>query len=139
MGDPGQVVQLFVNLLKNGIEAMPDGGNLTISASFRPSPASVVVDITDEGQGIDAVVQSKLFQPFFTTKPSGTGLGLAICKEIADFHRAHLSLVNRGIQRGTLARVEFPVASPTDLENLPGTIEHTRELAGSREPSVRGA
>jgi signal transduction histidine kinase len=138
MGDPGQIVQLFVNLLKNGIEAMPDGGSLTIAAGFRPSPASVIVDIHDEGQGIDPVVQSKLFQPFFTTKPAGTGLGLAICKEIADFHRAHLSLISQGIQRGTLAKVEFPVASVAQVANLP-TLEQSDDLAGSTEQSVRGA
>ena len=139
MGDPGQIVQLFVNLLKNGIEAMPEGGNLTIGAGFRPSPASVIVDILDEGQGIDPAVQSKLFQPFFTTKPAGTGLGLAICKEIADFHRAHLSLISQGNQRGTLAKVEFPVASVAEVENLPVTLEQSDDLAGSTEQSVRGA
>jgi signal transduction histidine kinase len=111
-GDPGQIVQLFVNLLKNAVEAMPDGGIVTIEADHstgRVGPGSVVVRVLDEGTGIDPTVRAKIFEPFFTTKPSGTGLGLSICREIADFHRARLVLLPRSvIDGGTIAEVEFP-------------------------------
>ena len=107
LGDPSQLVQLFVNLLRNGIEAMPQGGRLDIKC-FASARDSVVVEILDEGPGIDPAVRAKLFQPFFTTKPYGTGLGLAICREIADFHRARLDLITRRFGRGAIARLEFP-------------------------------
>jgi signal transduction histidine kinase len=111
-GDPGQIVQLFVNLLKNAVEAMPHGGTVTIEADHSPGrvgPGSIVVRVLDEGTGIEPAVRAKIFEPFFTTKPSGTGLGLSICREIADFHRARLALVPRSvIDGGTIAEVEFP-------------------------------
>jgi len=111
-GDPGQLVQLFVNLLKNAVEAMPEGGTVTIEADRsrgRIVADSIVVRVLDEGVGIDPTVRPKIFEPFFTTKPSGTGLGLSICREIADFHRARLTLSPRSIlDGGTVAEVEFP-------------------------------
>jgi signal transduction histidine kinase len=110
-GDPGQLVQLFVNLLRNAIEAMPDGGTVTIEADCaagKTSSAAIIVRVLDEGSGIDPAARSKIFDPFFTTKPSGTGLGLSICREIADFHRARLSLFSRSVLGGTVAEVEFP-------------------------------
>ena len=115
LGDPSQLVQLFVNLLRNAIEAMPDGGTVTIEADHLPgrnAPDSVVVRVIDEGSGIDPAVRPKIFEPFFTTKTSGTGLGLSICREIADFHRAHLTLVSRNNLAGTVAEIEFPCFNP---------------------------
>jgi signal transduction histidine kinase len=109
--DPGQLVQLFVNLLRNAIEAMPDGGTVTIEADHstgRGGSESIVVRILDEGSGIDPTSRPKIFDPFFTTKPSGTGLGLSICREIADFHRARLTLFPRSVLGGTVAEAEFP-------------------------------
>ncbi len=111
LGDPSQLVQLFVNLLKNAIEAMPDGGTVIIEAEHVSSRAAldrVVVRVIDEGFGIDPTVRPKVFDPFFTTKPSGTGLGLSICREIADFHHARLALLPRSVYSGTIAEVEFP-------------------------------
>lgn len=115
LADPSQLVQLFVNLLKNAIEAMSDGGTVTIEAEHLPRRAAsdhVVVRVLDEGAGIDPAVRAKVFEPFFTTKPKGTGLGLAICREIADFHRARLTLLPRGNYGGTIAEVEFPCIRP---------------------------
>ncbi len=110
-GDPGQLVQLFVNLLKNAVEAMPEGGTVTIEADHSRARVadSIVVRVLDEGVGIDPAVRPKIFEPFFTTKPSGTGLGLSICREIADFHRARLTLLPRSLlDGGTIVEVEFP-------------------------------
>ena len=110
-GDPGQLVQLFVNLLRNAVESMPDGGTVTIEADRigRIGTDSIRVRVLDEGIGIDPAVRAKIFDPFFTTKPSGTGLGLSICREIADFHRARLVLSPRSLlDGGTIAEVEFP-------------------------------
>ncbi len=111
-GDPGQLVQLFVNLLRNAVEAMPEGGTVMIEADRakgRIGADSIIVRVLDDGVGIDPVVRPKIFDPFFTTKPAGTGLGLSICREIADFHRARLALLPRSLlDGGTIAEVEFP-------------------------------
>jgi signal transduction histidine kinase len=110
--DPRQLVQLFLNLINNAIEAMPGGGEVTIEASHHGGQAegAVAVQIADEGTGIDASIASKVFDPFFTTKTAGTGLGLSICREIADFHGATLTLRRRRDRRGTIAEVKFPSA-----------------------------
>ena len=108
LGDRGQLVQLFVNLFKNAVEAMPHGGTIMIRCTESPETNSVVVEVIDEGIGFPASFRANLFQPFFTTKPQGTGLGLSICREIADFHRASLDLTPRNGARGTVARVAFP-------------------------------
>jgi PAS domain S-box-containing protein len=113
LGDPSQLIQLFLNLLKNAIEAMPDGGTVTIEAEHRAGrflSDSVIVRLIDEGLGIASSVRGYIFEPFFTTKPSGTGLGLSICREIADFHRARLTLRPRTPLLGTIAEVEFSSA-----------------------------
>jgi signal transduction histidine kinase len=110
-GDPGQLVQLFVNLLKNATESMPSGGHISIDLSANtslPGEERVIVRVVDEGSGIDPSFRGRIFEPFFTTKPSGTGLGLSICREIADFHRARLTLIPRPDCKGTTAQIEFP-------------------------------
>jgi signal transduction histidine kinase len=78
----------------------------------------VVIEVIDEGAGIEPALHSQLFQPFFTTKTYGTGLGLAICKEIADFHRAKLRLTSRGPGSGTVATVEIPVAPESEAADV---------------------
>ena len=97
---------------------MPDGGTLTVEAEHRAGRLSdsVIVRVIDEGLGIAPSVRGYIFEPFFTTKPSGTGLGLSICREIADFHRARLTLRPRTPLLGTVAEVEFssaPTESPS--------------------------
>jgi len=118
-GDPGQIVQLFVNLLRNAVEAMPNGGTVTIEADHSPGRVgsdSIIVRVLDEGIGVDPAVRAKIFDPFFTTKPSGTGLGLSICREIADFHRARLALFPRSfLDGGTIAEVKFPCLPPESV------------------------
>jgi signal transduction histidine kinase len=113
-GDPGQLVQLFVNLFKNATESMPRGGHVNIDVSHRGSTQGedrLVVKVIDEGTGIDPSFRGRVFEPFFTTKPTGTGLGLSICQEIADFHRARLTLSPRPGRNGTIAQIEFPCVS----------------------------
>lgn len=131
LGDPSQLVQLFVNLIKNAIEAIPGGGTITIDAQLqyaRSSRAAVLVRVIDDGIGIDAAVRTKIFEPFFTTKASGTGLGLSICREIADFHRARLLILPRPDARGTAAQIEFQLLSPA-LDEAEGRV-----TVGSKRP-----
>jgi signal transduction histidine kinase len=122
-GDPGQLVQLFVNLFKNATESMPRGGDISVEVSYAKSLTGedgVVVRVVDGGIGIDPSFRGRIFEPFFTTKPSGTGLGLSICQEIADFHRARLTLSPRFDHNGTVAQIEFPSLGAE-------TVSHVRD------------
>jgi signal transduction histidine kinase len=94
-GDPEQVHQVLVNLLVNGIEALPDGGELRVEVGRdEQSSDSCRVVISDSGPGIPADVLPRLFDPFVTTKKDGTGLGLAISRRIIDEHAGTIEAEN---------------------------------------------
>ncbi|WP_020677880.1 two-component system sensor histidine kinase NtrB [Geopsychrobacter electrodiphilus] len=80
--DPGQIHQVVWNLLTNAVEAMPDGGNMEISAVADPQAKTVTVSITDSGDGITPEHRARLFQPMFTTKARRVGLGLVVVKNL---------------------------------------------------------
>jgi two-component system NtrC family sensor kinase len=90
--DGGQIQQAVIALSTNAVDAMPDGGTLTLRA--RPEAHSVAIEIEDTGVGIPAEDLSKIFDPFFTTKEvgKGTGLGLAVCYGIITDHGGRLSV-----------------------------------------------
>jgi len=115
MLDRSKIEQVFVNLMINAIDAMPEGGTLTVRTSrrhlmqpgqdvgfrqtdrFRVGEGVVVVEVEDTGTGIDAKTRVRLFDPFFTTKPTGkgTGLGLAVSKTIVALHGGTIQIANR--------------------------------------------
>jgi two-component system, sporulation sensor kinase E len=74
--------QVFLNICKNGIEAMPDGGTLHITSQLFEDEKKLSINIHDVGPGIPPYVIDKIFDPFFTTKENGTGLGLPVCQRI---------------------------------------------------------
>ena len=76
--------QVILNLVFNALEAMPTGGELTVSAFDDPDRAGVGLSVADTGSGIDLPAEADIFEPFVTTKPHGTGLGLYVCKSILD-------------------------------------------------------
>ena len=89
--DDNQMRQVFINLLLNAMEAMPDGGTIRITGSVETNgsrPRRFRLIIADDGTGIPQDILSKIFDPFFTTKPEGTGLGLSIVHQILEQHRA---------------------------------------------------
>jgi len=85
VGDSQLLKQVFVNAIKNGIEAMPDGGNIYINISYKLGKF-VSISVRDEGHGIDGEYIDKIFQPFFTTKSTGTGLGLSHVYKVIEEH-----------------------------------------------------
>jgi len=108
LADRAGLEQVLLNLAVNGVEAMPDGGTLTLRV--RRLPGQVVLEVEDEGVGIDEATRARLFEPFFTTKRRGTGLGLATVKDIVDRLGATLEVTStKG--RGSLFRVAFPEVS----------------------------
>lgn len=103
--DPSHLRQVLLNLLKNGLEAMEDGGRLTVTS--RAQDGRVTVEVVDTGRGIPPEDMEKLFQPFFTTKPKGSGLGLAICQRIMQAHQGEITLTSTpGV--GTRVRLVLP-------------------------------
>src|SRR3972149_588474 len=78
--DPAQIKQVFLNILINAVEAMPDGGDLNIS--IKSGIESIEIDITDSGKSIPQDLLQNIFDPFFTTKPNGTGVGLSVSLKI---------------------------------------------------------
>lgn len=86
--DSGQVQQVLLNLLLNGMEALTAGGVIEVSASHVPDVHgdTVVLEISDNGPGLDEAVLGRIFEPFVTTKETGTGLGLSICQRLIQGH-----------------------------------------------------
>lgn len=107
----GQLQQVFLNLIINAAEAMPDGGTLTIYSIVEKSPDEerIAVYFTDTGSGIPENIQEKIFESFLTDKPEGTGLGLSIVKRIMRTHHGDISVANSS-SLGTTLRIEMPLA-----------------------------
>jgi two-component system, NtrC family, nitrogen regulation sensor histidine kinase NtrY len=84
MSDRTHLNRLFTNLIRNGLEAVPLGRQAIVVIRMNTSHDYVVIEFKDNGDGIPAELQQKIFYPNFTTKTSGTGLGLAICKGIVE-------------------------------------------------------
>ena len=103
--DPQRITQVLLNLLINGVQAMPDGGELRIDVSREGEQA--VVRVADSGPGFDERALRGAFQPFFTTKEKGSGLGLAMTKRIVEGHDGAISVANRP-EGGALITVRLP-------------------------------
>jgi signal transduction histidine kinase len=91
--DRGLLRQAIHNLVKNGMEALSRGGELTIASQLAGD--AVDLRVSDTGDGIQREVAEQLFEPFFTTKPQGTGLGLSIARQITEEHGGDLRWENR--------------------------------------------
>lgn len=113
-GDARQLGEVLINLAVNALDAMPEGGRLTISISAETSqqdpsrPAWVRIDVSDTGPGIEPEDLERLFEPFFTTKAAGSGLGLAIIKGTVERHAGTVHVDTRPGD-GTTFSVRLPV------------------------------
>jgi PAS domain S-box-containing protein len=110
-GNSEQLIQVLMALMLNAVDAMDDRGKLTVRTGRSPArDDEVLLEIEDTGVGIPREVQSKIFEPFYTTKPPGrgTGLGLSICYGIVEDHRGRIELDSQP-GRGTTFRVFLPL------------------------------
>ncbi|MEH7118025.1 ATP-binding protein [Neobacillus vireti] len=108
LGDMNQLKQVFINYIKNAIEAMPDGGLLEINGNPLVE-GQVRISIVDQGSGIPQGILNQIGQPFFTTKENGTGLGMLVSWQIIKEHKGDLQIESDS--NGTSIHVKLPVFS----------------------------
>jgi signal transduction histidine kinase len=104
LGDGELLKQVFINVILNAVQALPDGGDLNVTT--EKSGLSVIVHVKDNGPGIDVADIEKIFNPFFTTKDTGTGLGLTIASQIMQAHGGYIK-VHNGEERGSTFSLYF--------------------------------
>jgi len=107
MLDEDQLNRALMNVLKNSIEAMPDGGRLIVSTRLKGDAA--VINISDSGTGIERREWDKIFLPFYSTKKNGTGLGLPLAEQIIREHGGSISLTSI-VGKGTTFTISLPVS-----------------------------
>ncbi|MDQ2921773.1 MAG: ATP-binding protein [Acidobacteriota bacterium] len=145
MGDPSELREVLINMVFNAVDAMPEGGRLTLAAEERNG--SVEISISDTGIGMTHEVRSRIFDPFFTTKGNaGMGLGLAVCYGIIQRHEGVIE-VESEVGRGTTFLLRLPIAEAKALPvdelvstprlTLVPTSNSPRILVADDESSVR--
>jgi signal transduction histidine kinase len=103
--DPSHLTQVLLNLMLNGLQAMPHGGTLTLEA--KTSDSNYLIAVTDTGTGIAAENLSRIFDPYFTTKAQGSGLGLAICRRIIEDHGGTITVTSE-VGQGCRFEISLP-------------------------------
>lgn len=109
--EENQLKQVFINVIKNAIEAMPEGGTITLEQHQQQD--SIVIVITDEGGGVPEEMLPKLGEPFFTNKETGTGLGLMVSQRIIQAHKGSLEISSE-YGRGAQVIIKLPEAGASD-------------------------
>jgi len=132
LGYADRLKQLFHNLLRNATDASAPGSKIVIRLFGAEN--GTVVQVTDEGTGLDPLIRDRLFQPFVSTKTAGRGLGLSICLEIARAHGASLTLRNRESAHGAIAEITFPPLDAT----LSSTGTQHPDTLDPQEPKFSG-
>jgi PAS domain S-box-containing protein len=113
LGNPGEIEQVFTNIILNAADAMEGKGRITIKSSLDPKTKEVVLRLSDTGPGIDPAVKDKIFEPFFTTKPpgQGTGLGLSVVYGVIQRHGGTVE-VESPEEGGAAFVIRLPLESP---------------------------
>lgn len=117
MIDFDQLQQVVLNLVLNSIQAMPEGGKLSIYTGYLKGLNMVFISIKDTGIGIEKENYDKIFEPFYTTKDKGTGLGLAICSRIIENHKGYFE-VNSSIGLGTVFTIKLPALENCERKKI---------------------
>ena len=109
--DTQQIKQAVINILKNAMEAMENGGTLFIRTSLLEVTNEVAIEFGDTGPGISAKAMHNIFNPYYTTKPRGTGLGLPITNRIIKAHKGKIELKNKDTG-GAIFTIKLPCSAP---------------------------
>jgi len=119
IGDPGQMQQVFTNLLLNAADAMNHQGKITVTSRPAPPNEGIILTFTDTGCGIPSDIREKIFEPFFTTKApgKGTGLGLSIVYGVIQRHGGSVE-VHSPLEGGTVFTIRLPLEVPNDEEEF---------------------
>lgn len=112
--DPQQIKQAVINLFTNAIEAMPNGGTLSVSTRHSQDSREIMVAVADTGPGISAEAIHNIFNPYYTTKVSGTGLGLPITHRIIRAHKGRIEVRNRD-SGGALFIITLPYPAGANI------------------------
>lgn len=107
--DPSEMKKALLNVMLNGIQAMPSSGTLSIKSYFDESQRNIIINIKDSGEGISKGNLSKIFQPYFSTKDKGSGLGLSIAYRIISDHKGKIE-VGSEVGKGTTVTIKLPIA-----------------------------
>ncbi len=118
LADANQMKQLFINLIKNAIEAMPEGGSIYISTEKVLNEWKITIQ--DEGKGMSEKDIQKIYDPFFSTKKEGTGLGLTICATILKDHHGTMD-VSSELGKGTAFHIYLPVCQKSRQQQVERT------------------
>ena len=105
--DGQQLKQAIINIIKNAMEAMENGGTLTLRTCSLPDTGEAAVEIGDTGHGISAKAMNNVFNPYYTTKPRGTGLGLPITNRIVKAHKGKIEMRNK-LTGGAIFTIKLP-------------------------------
>jgi len=137
--DPGQLGQVVSNIVINAVQAMPDGGEISITAENIPLPehslvpletgSYVRVVIKDKGVGIKPEILGKIFDPYFTTKDTGSGLGLATCYSIIKNHGGHISVESEP-GRGASFTIHLKAAEGKAVASVQSGVKELKKGAG---------
>jgi PAS domain S-box-containing protein len=100
--------RVLINLVTNSVQAMPDGGKLTLTGRIKPE-GQVSISVKDTGVGISDAIKNQIFTPLFTTKPRGQGFGLAVCKRVIEAHGGTISFESNA-GGGTEFSIQFPAS-----------------------------
>ncbi len=109
LADSRQLKQVFLNLCKNALEAMPTGGTLTVAISSSTEKKGVLIEVTDTGVGIPPKDIEQIWKPFYSTKASGRGLGLPLCRRVVEQQGGRID-VQSVSGAGTTFRIVLPAA-----------------------------
>jgi two-component system, sporulation sensor kinase E len=115
LAHPGRLEQVFHNLIANAVDAMPEGGTLTVRT--WSTGGSLFIRVADTGIGIPAEQLARVEEPFYTSKRHGTGLGLSVVRSIVWEHNGKLTLESQ-VGRGTTVTIELPIRSAADGARL---------------------
>jgi PAS domain S-box-containing protein len=120
-GDRDQMKQAVLNLMLNAMEAMPEGGSITIKCRLRPLSGSVEISVADTGTGVPADIQARIFEPFFSTKQTGKGLGLglSVVYGIVARHGGTIEFESRE-GKGAIFVLTLPIEGRTDEDGNDG-------------------